>query len=203
MKLTRWFAATSVAAVVLAFAAARGAAEDAPAGDKPKYVGDKACQKCHFQEHKAWKKTAMAKAMDSLKPTEEANKALFDKKKAAGLDPAKDYSTDAKCVKCHTMGFNAGGYPEKADTEDQKKAQADFGKVGCEACHGPGEKYVKFKTDELEKNKEAKFTSEQLAPMGLVKPDEKTCQGCHNADSPTKEEFKFAETKDKVHPTKK
>ena len=205
MKLNRWFAATSVAAVVLAFAAARGAAQDtaSPAGDKPTYVGDKACAKCHFQEGKAWKKTTMAKAMDSLKPTEEANKELFDKKKAAGLDPAKDYSGDATCLPCHTTGYDAGGYPAKADTDELKKAQETFGKVSCEACHGPGSKYVEFKTAELGKNKEAKFTAEQLAPMGLVKPDEKTCQTCHNNKNPTKAEFKLDEMKDKTHPTKK
>lgn len=206
MKLDRWFGATAVAAAVLVFAAARGVAEDTASsgGDKPKFVGDKACQKCHFQEHKAWKKTNMAKAMDSLKPTDEAaNKALFDKKKASGVDPAKDYTTDATCLPCHTTGFNAGGYPEKGDTEEAKKLQADFGKVACEACHGAGEKYAAFKTEELGKNKDAKFTSEQLAPLGLVKPDQKLCETCHNDKNPTKGEFKFDDDKAKVHPTKK
>lgn len=206
MKLNRWFAATSVAALTLAVVAARGLAQDAASsgGDKPTYLGDKACQKCHFQEHKSWKKTGLYKAMETLKPTDEAaNKALFDKKKAANLDPAKDYSTDAKCVKCHTTGYGVGGYPAKVETDDEKKAAETFGRVGCESCHGPGSLYVKFKTDELGKNKDAKFTKEQLTPLGLVVPDEKTCKTCHNDESPTKAEFKYDEEKVKTHPTKK
>lgn len=206
MKLNRLFAVTTVAAFVLVLAAARGIAQDTASagGDKPQFVGDKACTKCHFQEGKAWKKTGHGKALETLKPTDEAkDKALFDKKKAANLDPAKDYSADPACIKCHTTAYGAGGYPEKAETDEQKKAQETFGKVTCEACHGAGSLYVKHKTDEIAKNKDAKFTKEQLAPFGFRMPDEATCKGCHNEGSPTKGEFKFDDDKTKVHPTKK
>ncbi|MCE9637783.1 MAG: cytochrome c family protein [Planctomycetes bacterium] len=198
------FALTAVAALLVTFAAARTPAEDAAssAGDKPTYVGDKACQKCHFQEHKSWKKTSMAKAMKSLAPTAEADdKALFDKKTAAKLDPAKDYTSDATCLKCHTTGYGTEtGYPAdpKADEAAGKRAAA-LGGVGCESCHGPGSLYVKHKTAELEKNKDAKFTLETLAPMGMTKPEAKVCETCHNADNPTKAEFKYEEAKSKTH----
>lgn len=204
MRLTSLCGATLVAAAFVAFAAARGGAEDAPSsgGDKPQYLGDKACMKCHFQEHKSWKKTALFKSMKTLAPTAEAdNKALFDKKKAAGLDPAKDYSADEACVKCHVTGYgDASGYPKdpKANDEAAKKAAA-LGNVGCEVCHGPGSLYVKHKIAELEKNKDAKFTFDDMSKLGLVKPDEKVCVTCHNSASPTKEEFKFDEAKAKVH----
>jgi hypothetical protein len=200
------FTAAGAAALLMALAAVRTPAEDGASsgGDKPTYVGDKTCMKCHFVEHKSWKKTSMAKSMKTLAPTTEAeDKALFDKKKAASLDPAKDYTTDAKCLKCHTTGYGADGYPALAadatPTAEQTAAMTLNAGVTCEACHGPGSLYVKHKTAELEKNKDAKFTAEALAPMGLVKPDEKVCAGCHNAESPTKAEFKFAESKDKTH----
>ena len=191
-------------AVLLALAAARSSAEDgaSPAGDKPQYVGDKTCQKCHFQEHKSWKKTPMAKAMKTLAPTTaEEDKELFDKKTAAGLDPAKDYQTDPKCLKCHTTGYGTEtGYPaDPAADDDAAKRAKTFSGVSCEACHGPGSLYVQFKTAELEKNKDAKFTAAALAPLGLTLPDEKTCATCHNGDSPTKAELKYAESKDKTH----
>jgi hypothetical protein len=198
-----WFAAAGAAAVVMALAAVRTSAEDAasPAGDKPTYVGDKVCMKCHFVEHKSWKKTPMAKAMKSLAPTTEAeDKALFDKKKAASLDPAKDYSADPACLKCHTTGYGTDtGYPKDMKAEGAEARAKSFGGVACEACHGPGSNYVKHKSAELEKNKDAKFTFEQLAPMGLVKPDAKLCETCHNSENPTKAEFKFEESKDKTH----
>lgn len=169
-------------------------------GEKPAYVGDKACMKCHFQEHKSWKKTGMAKAMKTLAPTPESEKELFDKKKAAGLDPAKDYTTDEKCLKCHTTGYGTEtGYPKDMKAEGADARAKALGSVGCESCHGPGSLYVKHKTAELEKNKDAKFTFEQMAPLGLVKPDEALCKTCHNDESPTKAEFKFEEMKGKTH----
>jgi hypothetical protein len=177
---------------------------DAPAQAVPQYVGDKTCQKCHFLQHKSWKKTGMAKAMRTLFPTAEADdKALFDRKKAAGLDPAKDYSTDAKCLPCHTTGYGLpGGYPvDPKKDEASGKAAELMGNVSCEACHGPGSEYVKHKTAAVEKDKNAKFTFEEMAKLGLIKPDEKNCAQCHNKDAPTQpaEPFKFEEAKVKSH----
>lgn len=202
-------AAAALGVALLAVAAARtGEADEGAAADKPSYVGDKACQKCHFQQHKAWKKTGMAKSMKVLLPTAEADdKGLFDRKTAAKLDPAKDYTTDASCLKCHTTGYGQpGGYPvdPKKDEASQKLA-ALMGTVSCEACHGPGSLYVKHKTEEVEKNKDAKFTFEQMAKYGLTHPDEKNCAGCHNDTAPTKPAvpFKFEDQKSKVHEHKK
>jgi hypothetical protein len=202
MRFTKLAAVTiaAAAAVITLTLAQQGAAEDA----KPEYVGDKACQKCHFQQYKSWKKTSMANAMKALMPTTEAdNKALFDKKTAAKLDPAKDYTTDEKCVKCHTTGYGEpGGYPKDPKKDEAAaKAAAAMNVVGCESCHGPGSLYVKHKTEEVEKNKDAKFKWEDLAKFGLIKPDESVCAKCHNDQAPTKpaEPFKFDDAKAKVH----
>lgn len=201
MRFTKTAAAAIAAAVVVAAALARtGAAED----EKPAYVGDKTCQKCHFQQHKSWKKGPMAKSMKTLAPTTEADdKALFDRKKAANLDPAKDYTTDEKCLKCHTTGYGEpGGFPaDPKKDEAAGKLAAALGAVGCESCHGPGSLYVKFKSGEVEKNKDVKFQWADLEKFGLKKPDEATCAKCHNEQAPTKplEPFKFEDAKAKVH----
>ena len=60
---------------------------------------------------------------------------------------------------------------------------------------------MKHKTEAVEKDKDAKFTFEGLAKLGLVQPDEKVCAKCHNDQAPTKpaEPFKFEDAKAKVH----
>jgi hypothetical protein len=206
MSKMRWFAAGTAAGLVAAAAAASfvvgGGA--AVAEEQAAYVGDKVCMACHLQEHKAWKLTKLAGAMKALAPTDEAaDKALFDRKTANGVDPAKDYTADPACLKCHTTGYGtATGYPDPTtlagDEKAAKRAKA-FGAVGCEACHGAGSKYVAFKKADANKaRKDIPF--EELAPLGLVKPDEAVCKTCHEAGGPTKEKFDFAASRTKTHP---
>lgn len=82
-----------------------------PPGDVP-YAGSAACGTCHGRETDSWKRTAHARAYDTLV--------------AAGreFDPA--------CVRCHVTGYGIrGGFASPADTPDRLG-------VGCEECHGPG-----------------------------------------------------------------
>ena len=151
------------------------------------YVGSKSCQKCHFKEYGAWQKTKMSMAFKTLKPGEAA-----EAKKKANLDLGKDYSKDAKCVVCHVTGYGKpGGYPaivEGKEWSAEEKARAPLMEgVGCESCHGPGEKVSPYKKD----NKEYKWAD--IAKLGAVHPDEKNCATCHNKESPSFAEFKFAE----------
>ncbi len=200
MRLVLAAAAGLLAVVAVPFLVSSSAADDG--GAKPEYVGAETCKGCHYQQHKIWKKTKLAKAMDSLKPTAESDAELFASKKAAGLDPAQDYSADEKCVGCHTTGYGKEtGYPADA-TKDAERAKLLAG-VQCEACHGPGSLYAKHKTEAKEKDPEAKFTFEDLAPLGLVKPDAANCATCHNENSPFKKEFKFEDEKTNVHTKKK
>jgi formate-dependent nitrite reductase cytochrome c552 subunit len=177
-----------VVGVVLAFVgalAAMPAPAACPRADDAKYVGSKSCQKCHFKEYASWQKTKMALAFNTLKP----NQAVESKTKAK-LDPAKDYTKEAGCVLCHVTGYGKpGGYPEvgKAWSDEDKLRAPLMEGVGCESCHGPGEKTSPFKKD----NKEYKWAD--LAKLGAVHPDENNCKSCHNEKSPSYHEFKFAE----------
>ena len=161
--------------------------EEGRRGEDAAYVGSKSCQKCHFKEYGSWQKTKMALAFGILKPNASA-----EEKKALKLDPAKDYTRDAKCVPCHVTGYGKpGGYPALVEgkewTAEEKERAPLFEGVGCEYCHGPGEKYSPYKKD----NKEYKW--EEIAKLGAVHPVEKTCTACHNKDSPSFKEFKFAD----------
>ena len=195
------FAAMFVAAVVsVPVTAPTGSADE-----EATYVGDEKCKKCHFKEHRYWKKTGLYKSLESLKPTTaEDDKELFDRKKAAELDPAKDYSTDATCLACHTTGYGKkGGYPK--DVAANKDQAELMGRISCEACHGPGSKYAAHKQAEIEKNKDAKFTFEDMEPMGLIQPNEANCKTCHNDKNPVHatDPFKFDTSKGEVHSKKK
>src|SRR5689334_11350280 len=171
--------------VALPFASTEAAV--CPRAEDAKYVGSKTCQKCHFKEYSSWQKTKMAQAFNSLKP----NQALEARKKT-NLDAAKDYTKEAGCVACHVTGYGKpGGYPEVGkEWNDEEKQRAPLLEgVGCESCHGPGEKYSPYKKD----NKEYKWAD--IVKLGAVHTDEKNCKSCHNEKSPSYTEFKFAEKK--------
>jgi hypothetical protein len=154
----------------------------APADEEPAYtyVGTKKCKSCHLDTHKSWEKTTMGMAFETLKPghAQEA-KAQF------GFDVDKDYTTDPKCLPCHTTGFDKpGGYeiPAEGDRRAARKMKSLQG-VGCESCHGPGSGYVEV-FEEIDKSQRA-YTLEELRSVGLHKAEEEMCVSCHNDKSPT------------------
>ncbi len=140
-------------------------------GGDHEYVGSKKCKMCHLKEYKSWEATTMAQSFDNLRPGERA-----DAKRAAGLDPDKDYTQDAECVACHVTGYGQPGGFVDIDTTP------DLAGVGCEACHGPGGTYIKPGYMTL-KNKE--YKKAELVAVGMVDTvSAAQCTGCHNADSP-------------------
>jgi hypothetical protein len=94
------------------------------------FEGVGACGKCHPAQAQSWMQTAHAQALESLKPNIKAAA-----KTRAGLDPVKDYTSEAGCLLCHTTGYGKpGGY-----TIGMQPAQSkDLAAVGCESCHGAG-----------------------------------------------------------------
>jgi len=154
--------------------------------EDPAYVGSKKCKMCHLKEYKSWEATKMAQSFDNLKPGERA-----EAKKAAGLDPDKDYTTDVTCLPCHTTGYGQpGGFVDIATTPELAGA-------GCETCHGAGGTYIADGYMTL-KNKE--YKKAELVAVGMVDTVEAAqCVGCHNADSPFVEvdfTFDFEANKD-------
>jgi len=152
------------------------------AGDDAKftYVGSKSCKKCHPKQYKSWAKTKMAKSFEILKPGQ-----AKEAKEKFKLDPAKDYSTDETCLKCHTTGYGEpGGYatPDAEDKKAVKKAKALQG-VGCESCHGPASAYNKV-FEEILKSKR-KYKQDELYKVGLKKIGKESCVNCHNDKGPT------------------
>ena len=166
-----------------------------PATGEAAFVGSTKCKICHLAQYKSWKKTDMANALTTLKPGEKA-----EAKTKHGLDPEKDYSTDASCLVCHTTGYgHQGGYvlPDPDDKKAVKRAKKLAG-VGCESCHGPGAGYMDLH-GEIMKSKRTYKLAEMLA-AGLIVPNADNCKTCHNEKSPTFEGFDFEKRKEEgVH----
>jgi hypothetical protein len=172
LKKWRWALRKPAWTVVCCMLASLAGGLAALRGDEgPAYVGAKKCKMCHLKEFNSWAESKMAKSFELLRPGVEA-----EAKRRAGLDPDKDYTSDAKCLGCHTTGYgNPGGFVSVATTPDLAGVQ-------CEMCHGPGGTYTKKEYMSLQ-NKEYKKTD--LVAVGLIDHITKDhCVGCHNADSP-------------------
>ena len=144
------------------------------------YMGVKTCKRCHLKQYKTWKTTKMAKTFEVLKPGISS-----ETKVKLKFDPQKDYTRDAKCLECHTTGFGLpGGYkiPEPGDSKAAKRAKENKGTT-CEACHGPGSKYIVIHKKAMTKKR--KYTLDELYQAGQYKVDIKSCTTCHNRRNPT------------------
>ena len=160
------------------------------ASAEAKYIGAKKCKACHMKQYKAWKKTNMAKSFKDLKPGVKA-----EAKKKAGIDPDKDYTHDADCLKCHTTGYGKpGGF---VSIEKTPKLEG----VQCEGCHGPGSEFRKI----MKKNKKFKLAEVKAAGLIIPSEDEAGCMTCHGGDSPftdkvdAKYKWDFKERLEKTH----
>ncbi len=169
------------------------------------FVGNSKCKMCHKKEEKGaqyvkWEASHHANAFETLK-TEKAEQ--IAKEKGIEVDAWKS----PICVKCHTTGFEKGGYEIKGDdfwnpVEDDKdgkkavKRMIGLQAVGCEACHGAGSKYKSKKT------MQGIYAGElDGAEYGLQSIGEEACKVCHNESSPTFKPFNFEERVEKIaHP---
>jgi len=156
--------------LLLVFICSPAYSADAPGGES--FVGSDGC-KCHKSEIADWETSKHAKAFDLLKAGNKKSK-----KKKAGLDPDKDYTTDEKCIPCHVTGYrNDGGFTDIVST-------AGMAGIGCEACHGPGSKYRT-----LHKDKSLVFTKSEAVALGAYygSQDQAVCERCHkHKDNPFK-----------------
>jgi len=142
-----------------------------------KYTGVKFCAACHKAgkggtSYAVWEKTAHAKAFETLKSAKAKQVA-----KERGLKTAPHESVE--CLKCHVADGGTGKNIDKTYKMEEG--------VSCEVCHGAasGYKVLHSKPNSLEKAKAA----------GLIEGDMtgKSCEKCHNEESPSFKGFKFEE----------
>ncbi|MCF8370880.1 MAG: cytochrome c family protein [Bacteroidales bacterium] len=145
------------------------------------YIGAAKCKMCHNkaatgEQYKKWAEGPHANAMKSL-----SNEKSMEYAKANGI---ADPTTDAKCIKCHST---AGSI----DASKNIGVKSDEG-VSCESCHGPGSAY---------KSKAIMQDHAKSLANGLIVPDQKLCESCHNEKNPFHKPFNYAEYSKKIaHP---
>jgi hypothetical protein len=83
-------------------------------GDSP-YAGAETCAGCHQEQHRVWENSGHAHAMATLEK--------------------KNQQFDNECVRCHSVGFQKGGFQSLYTTPQ-------FANVQCEECHGPGRQHA-------------------------------------------------------------
>lgn len=132
-----------------------------------KYVGAQKCQSCHEEEHRIWLRTRHANAWKSL--TDVAN-------------PPRDF--DPECVGCHVVGWDGLQRFPYVDGFVTAEETPHLQNVGCESCHGPGEKHVAAELGDDE------AAMERIrAEMRLGKSTKTTCYTCHDADNSPEFDF--------------
>jgi hypothetical protein len=94
---------------------ARVAAADPRAASAPRYVGARTCAACHTQAYLWWTQSAHGRAFQTL--------------------IARGRELDLDCIGCHVTGFEQPGGARIGQLEELMG-------VGCESCHGPGERHV-------------------------------------------------------------
>jgi hypothetical protein len=127
-----------------------------------KFVGSAKCESCHEESYAVWKKSLHSKAYETL----------------VKLDPPRNF--DPECISCHVVGWNGTGYfPYEGGFESQEKTPK-LTDVGCESCHGPGEKHVAAESG----SSEAMMQKFRIASR-LTKADAKKsfCVNCHDGDN--------------------
>ncbi len=127
-----------------------------------KLVGSAKCESCHEESYAIWKKSLHSKAYDTL----------------VKLDPPRNF--DPECVSCHVVGWNPTNFfPYEGGFESQEKTPK-LTDVGCESCHGPGEKHVAAEAG----TSEALMEKYRIASR-LTKADSKKyfCVTCHDGDN--------------------
>jgi hypothetical protein len=127
-----------------------------------RFVGSKKCATCHEKSYDIWKKTLHSHAYETL----------------AKLDPPRNF--DPECVSCHVVGWNPGKFFPYASGYESLKKTPELLNVGCEDCHGPGEKHIA-----AESGGNTALQEKLRKAMVVTKAEAKKqqCYTCHDIDN--------------------
>lgn len=133
-----------------------------------RYVGSKKCESCHEPSYEVWRKSGHAKAWRTLKELEIPR------------------VHDPECISCHVVGWHPTEYfPYEGGFWSEEKTP-HLVDVGCEACHGPGEKHIQA---EMGSDTAAQEKFRRLVRVTLEDARNWQCVSCHDLDNSPDFEF--------------
>jgi hypothetical protein len=135
-----------------------------------KFVGSEKCKECHEGSYKTWLKTPHAQAWETLK---------------SKTNPPRTF--DPECISCHAIGWNTTQFFPYDSGFQSEKETPQLINVGCESCHGPGEKHIL-----AEKGKDVAL-QKKLEDAVIVTKEEsekRQCFTCHDGDNSPDFDFK-------------
>jgi len=135
-----------------------------------KFVGSQKCKECHEGSYKMWLKTPHAQAWETLK---------------SKTNPPRTF--DPECVSCHTIGWNTTQFFPYASGFQSEKETPQLINVGCESCHGPGEKHC---LAEKGKNVALQKQLEDAVTVTKEEAEKRQCFTCHDGDNSPDFDFK-------------
>ena len=128
-----------------------------------KFIGSQKCESCHEAAYHVWKKSKHALAYQTL----------------AKLDPPRNF--DPECISCHVVGWNPDKhFPYTGGFESLSKTP-HLTNVGCEDCHGPGEKHAAAEMP----GGQAELRDKYRKVVQITKEESKKrqCTTCHDLDN--------------------
>lgn len=133
-----------------------------------KFIGSKKCESCHEESTKVWKRTGHSRAFATLE----------------NLDPPRHH--DPECVSCHVIGWHPTKYFPYQTGYISKEKTPELIDVGCESCHGPGEKHAAAEAGaDLELQKRLR----QAMVITKEESAKRQCYTCHDLDNSPDFEF--------------
>jgi len=146
-------------------------------GLQGKFVGSQKCESCHESSYKVWKKSGHARAWDTLKG--------LGPNASNRVNPPRD--ADPECISCHVVGWHGTQYFPYESGFWSEQETPKLTDVGCESCHGPGEKHV-----EAEMGSDESLQKKFRQAMVLTKEEaeKQECYTCHDLDNSPAFDFK-------------
>jgi len=127
-----------------------------------RFVGSQKCESCHEKSYDVWKRSGHAHAYATLEK----------------LDPPRNF--DPECVSCHVVGWHPTKFfPYEGGFESVKKTPR-LRNVGCEDCHGPGERHC---VAELGNNEELQKKCRKAVVITKEQSKKEQCTTCHDLDN--------------------
>ena len=145
-------------------------AEVAPQKSTHQTLGSSACEKCHKPQNAWWPKNSH---YQTAEPFFEQKGKHVKIARLYGINPADMTKGNVACMRCHGTVVS-GSEPD-----------AVIDGVGCEACHGSANDYLKPHQEgkkELGENRPGRVKGLQLGMINLrdLKTRAKNCGRCHN-----------------------